>query len=123
MPTNTVEWPVEVPQYAEAGSLQEQPERNVSEFQPRFGPPMVRRRTSVPTDIISFVTHMSFDQYDVLMDWFREELATGSLPFLRKHPRDPTGPEDYTFMFTDSPKLRDAGPFHCRVELALRLLY
>lgn len=117
----TVAWPGTVPQYAMVSGYQERPERNVVEFRPETGPPLTRRRTSVSSDIISFETLMTLDEYDDLLEFYRYDLKDGSLTFKRKHPRNILG-ADKTFKFIAEPEMRPAGPTFATVAMQMRLM-
>ena len=117
----TAAWPATVPQYAQQPSYSEKPERNAAEFRPEIGPPLSRRRTSISSDVIRFETTMTFDQYDDLLEFYREDLKDGTVSFTRKHPRDTDGP-DRVFRFTAEPEFRAAGPDYGVVSLQVRLM-
>ena len=112
-------WPASVPQVSNQDGYTEAPERNVAEFRPEVGPPKLRRRSAVSTDMLQFTTTMTSDQFDALVDFYRSDLADGSLTFLRKHPRDLSG-VDLEFMFMNEPSYGARGPNYGEVAIALR---
>lgn len=117
----TAVWPSDVPQYALQSGFSEKPERNAVTFEPEVGPAMMRRRTSLSSDLITFQTMMTVDEYDKLLDFYRNDTKDGTQPFMRKHPRNIEG-ANRRFVFTAEPQLSAAGPNYGPVALALRLL-
>lgn len=118
----TAVWPSSVTQYADPSSLTEKPERNAVEFAPEVGPPMSRRRTSLSSDLLTFSTPVvSQDQYDDLIDFYRNDVKDGVLPFTRKHPRNVDGPSK-RFRFAAEPQWRAVGFIYGNISLSLRLL-
>ncbi|WP_157642991.1 hypothetical protein [Bradyrhizobium sp. WSM4349] len=87
-------------------------------FQPEFGPPKERRRSSISVDVFKFQTTMWFADYDVLLAFYRSDLKDGVLEFTRKHPRNIAG-ADQTFVFTAEPELSARGPDYGTVSLSL----
>lgn len=111
-------WPSNVSQYATINSYSEKPQRNVASFQPEFGPPKERRRSSISVDVLQFRTEMTFAAYDILLAFYRTDLNDGTLEFTRKHPRNLAG-ADQTFVFTAEPELTAIGPDYGAVSLSL----
>jgi hypothetical protein len=114
-------WPGTVSQYAVVGTYQEEPDRNVSTFQPDRGPPLDHRSTSISSDQIQFSTEMVYATFQTLRDFYRTTLKDGALPFTRKHPYDIAG-ADQTFKFIEAPKWNDLGNVYGRVSISLRRL-
>lgn len=115
----TAAWPSTVPQVATISGFGEKPERNVAEFSPEVGPPMTRRRSGVSTDALQFETTMTFDEWDDLHDFYRDDVKDGTLSFTRKHPRD-LGGSDLTFRFISEPSFRAAGPDFGSASISIR---
>lgn len=85
----TTAWPGTVPTAAlyEDSSYNESGETNVAETKPQVGPPQRRRRSSVPTKLITFSTLMTFTQWDALVTFYETILFDGTDFFTRPHPR------------------------------------
>jgi len=94
----TISWPVGIPQTALIDGYDEQLMSNVSEFKPDVGMPLLSRRTSEESEDVKFQTIMTLTQYETLRDWRRTTLKSGTLPFLRYHPRKST--VEVTALFT-----------------------
>lgn len=96
-------WPGDVPTSAlvEDSSYDEKGEDNLVRQQPLVGPEQTRRRSYVPSQPIVFSTIMTFDEYDIFIDWYVNTLLNGSLLFTRPHPRKTT--ETITAQFMDYP--------------------
>lgn len=115
----TATWPSDVPQDAllPAG-YGERPQRNVASFQPDSGIAIERRRSSVSTDDISYTSVlMTSFAWDSLVDFYRDTLKDGVLPFLRTHPR--TG-DMITAKFTEAPAI--VAVFGSRYRASIRLI-
>lgn len=113
-------WPTTVPLYALAG-MTIQREVNRVEFKPEVGPPKRRRRSSVATELLNFSTRMTIDQYADLDDFHVIDVKDGTLSFMRKDPRDVTGP-DVEFEFVDVPVFNAVDGDYGDVTLSLRKL-
>lgn len=112
-------WPSGVPEWALAGSLSERVEVNVAEFQPEVGPPVRRRRTSVPTTLLSFEQVLTPAQYATLYSWYTSTLKDGSLSFNLTHPRTGTATE---CVFVSPPEYSEQTLGALRVSYSLRTL-
>jgi len=113
----TEAWPVTVPSEALAEGYSEKPQRNVTSFQPDAGVALERRRASISADDLSYVsTHMTDDQFDDLIAWYRDDLLEGVLPFTRNHPR--TG-DSVTCKFVDAPAIVAVEGLYYKVSINL----
>lgn len=81
-------WPSDVTLVFKAESYTERPERNVSSFPVDVGPALEARASSVATDLLSgTIPCQTSAEYESLMDFYRDDLVDGTLPFTRAHPR------------------------------------
>lgn len=82
-------WPGTIPTAALVSdpSYNEDGEDNVAEQKPQVGPPLRRRRSSVPTRMLTFSTIMTFTQWDLLVTFYEQTLFDGTDFFTRPHPR------------------------------------
>jgi hypothetical protein len=112
MPT----WPATLPAAPATSGWQETPEDNVARFQPDVGPPKLRRRYTGSGSKVSARFLMTTDQCADLDDFFRGDLADGSLPFTWAHPV--TG-ASLTWVFEGPPSYEasDYGLFNVSVQL------
>lgn len=115
----TAVWPSQVPAKELHAGYAEAPESNIAEFPVEVGPPKSRRRSSVTTALISFEQILSAGEYDALMDFWRDQLKDGVLPFVRVHPRTRALA---TFRFAAPPGMRALADDVYRVTLQLRQL-
>lgn len=104
--------------YAERGTWNEEKEGNLAEFKPEVGPPKRRRRTFLPSFLVSFEMLVSTSELEALEDFYTDDLVDGIESFTGTDPRLGTT-ETYTFI---SCKWRDVGPDLWRVMLQLRRL-
>lgn len=115
-------WPSTVTLQVDSSGYRETVERNVVEFTPEVGPPMVRRRSSVSSDLISFSTPpVTDDEYDALVNFYRGTLKDGALTFFRTHPRDADGPVE-EFRFLEPPQWSLINGTIGRIAVVLRRL-
>lgn len=112
-------WPADVSQWANLDGFDEGGDSDIEEFQPEIGPPKERPKYSTGSDTIGFVTTMSFVAYDALIVFYRDVIADGTLAFMRRHPRNPTGPF-IEFKFMDEPALTARGPDWGDVAMTIR---
>lgn len=112
-------WPDTVNQIVNQDSFGEAPERNVASFQPPVGAAIERRRSSIKTNVFGFTSWFSSDEYDDLIDFYRNTLIEGVLTFTRNHPR--TG-SPAQFKFTDVPKISQVQGLVYTVSISLRLI-
>lgn len=111
-------WPGTVPEEELAGTFTEEIEDNRATFGPEVGPPKLRRRSSVPTAVLSWEQHLTAAQFAALRTFYETTLQDGVLTFTRTHPR--TGASG-TFRFTGPPQSRNvAGIDLYRVTFSVR---
>jgi hypothetical protein len=115
----TATWPEDIPQSVLSDGFSEEPERNVVTFAPEAGPPKERRRTSISTDLVSYPALLTFDQWQTLKAWWRDDLMDGVLPFTRT---DPLTAETKTFKFIDPPRPTSVMGMYVRIDVRLRRL-
>lgn len=77
----TVSWPVTVPSDPAADTVSEALERNVATFSPDVGPPIERRRSSIAMSTVEFQLYLSPAQRADFIAFYRDTLASGTLPF------------------------------------------
>lgn len=95
----TAAWPA-INQYAQVNGYSETPDVNVASFTPEVGPPKLRRRMSISTDVISFTTWMTATEYATFLTFYKTTIKDGTLPFTRTRPRTQA---TETFVFTSVP--------------------
>lgn len=71
---------------AKVNGYSDVPEENVASFQPDTGQPILRRRTSISADVVSFTVDMTFTEYAIFRAFLRTTLKDGTLPFVRTRP-------------------------------------
>lgn len=108
-------WPTTLPQAPIYGWVR-RPQRNVASFQPDVGPPKYRRRSTASGELCSGTFVMTGEQLSTLREFYRADLADGSLPFSWVDPVDQTMS---AFMFEDSPEdvAKDFNIFDVRVAV------
>lgn len=112
-----ISWPSNVNQDADSTTYGETPDTNVATFAPEVGPPKLRRRMSIASDTVSFNAQMTSVEYAAFLDWYRNSIADGTLPFTRTRPR--TGSNE-TFIFVGNPpamKSIDYGVFQVAITI------
>lgn len=80
-------WPAALPQFVLRDGYQEAPRNNIVAFEPDDGPPIERPKRSVPMTDLSIRMRMTSVQYDLFLDFARNDLAEGTASFLMAHPR------------------------------------
>lgn len=113
-------WPSDLPQYALARTYSEQPEINVARFDPSVGMPVLRPRSRIDTDVMTFATRMSDVQIESFNSFYKDTLIDGIRPFLFTDPRTTA---TTIYAFTDAPDCKAIGPRHYDVTMKLRRLY
>lgn len=83
----TPAFPSWIPAPAMQDSYQEQPESNQAAFQPDTGKPILRRRTSISTDLITFVSQLTSLEFEQVKNFYRYTIKDGTLQFTMPHPR------------------------------------
>lgn len=85
----TTAWPGTIPTAALVtdSGYNEGGEDNVAQQKPQVGPPLRRRRSSVPSRLVSFSTIMTYAQWDLLVTFYEQTLFDGVDFFTRPHPR------------------------------------
>ena len=97
-------WPAGVTLSFKENDYREKPDRNIDAFPVDHGPALENRATSVPGVLISgTIPCGSSDEYDDLVEFWRDDLLDGSLHFTRAHPR--TGTATQEFKFESAPEL------------------
>lgn len=99
-------WPAAVPTECSVGGYSEQSIRNVASFQPDVGPSIDRRRSSVASTDVDFSTMLTTAELTDLLDWYRDTLLDGVLPFTRAHPRTLT---TVVMRFKSAPRITALG--------------
>lgn len=121
-----IPWPVGVPQCPILNTVTEVPDRNVNEFKPEAGPELTRRRTSIPTEIVTADLYMTYAQYDLFRTWLQQLIKDGALTFFYKDPLEPGGPGSpptvQIWKFVDAPRFRQQGKQRGVLSLAMRRL-
>lgn len=95
----TTAWPGTIPTTAvfDDTNYNETAEDNVATTKPLVGPPLRRRRSSVPNKLITFSTIMTYAQWDLLQTFYDTTLFNGVDFFTRPHPRIPSTTVTCTF--------------------------
>ena len=121
-----IAWPTGVPQCPILNTVTEVPDRNVSEFKPEAGPELTRRRTSIPTEIVTVDLFMTYAQYETFRAFYQALVKDGALTFFFKDPVEAgaTGspPTSQIFKFVEAPRFRQQGRQRGVVSLAMRRL-
>jgi hypothetical protein len=112
-------WPDTLPACVLDDGYNEQQEVNVAEFAAEVGPPLRRRRSSISTSLIEHLLILDADQVQILLDFYRDDLKDGALPFTRTHPRDQV--TEGCFIFTKPPVFTSIAPYW-RAAISLRSL-
>jgi len=115
----TAAWPAAVNTNWLQQGYSEEPENNVAKFQPDVGPEKLRRRTSLPTKLISYNGLYTSDEWDALLTFYSTTLLDGTQQFTVTHQR--TGGNG-TWMFTAPPKLNSVDGIIYGAQIALRLI-
>lgn len=113
----TASWPLSLPAAPLRGSWSETLEDDVIAFRPEVGPPKLRRRatSSWSTAQAGFV--MTAAQVSQFLDFYRNIVANGSLPFTFMHPVEGVAA---TWTFEAAPQINDGTYGAKRVTVALR---
>lgn len=93
-------WPTELYDCILKGSLKERAANNTIRTNMDVGPAKIRRRTTANVRPLSFVLKLKSPQVDVLLDFYKDDLYSGSIEFDFVHPRTS---EACTCRFTGEP--------------------
>ena len=115
----TAAWPSWITVGAQQIGYSEAPERNVAEFTPDVGPPKLRRRSSLRTDMIGFTLILLSADFEDLQEFYCGTLHDGVDYFTLTHPRNGTSG---TWMFAAEPKLTQVNGLFYFVQISLRLI-
>lgn len=112
-------WPSSVPTYARPGTINEQPEDTRAKFTPDGGgPPMLRRRQSVNTTVVSYDTPpVATSVWDDLWDFYLDN--SGSV-FTRVHP-DPGTSGTKNWQFESPPTRKHVIGDYWIISISLRM--
>jgi SPRY domain/BNR repeat-like domain len=113
----TIFWPSGINQ-TQFGTYSETPDTNFAEFAPEVGPPKRRRRMSISSDTVSFTLVMNNTEYALFLNFYRNTLKDGTLPFQFNRPR--TGMLESFIFTTKAPSVKFSDFNLWEVEFTLR---
>lgn len=100
--------------------MAEEAQGNVLAFQPETGPPIIRRRGTARSRIVTMVLRLSGDELETATAFFEHDLMDGALRFTMAHPR--TGDtEEWIFEapWASEPVEGDVDYYHFTMKLRM----
>jgi hypothetical protein len=99
----------------------EQPEANQSAFQPETGAPILRRRTSLSQDLVTFTSQLTSLQWEGVKYFYRYTIKDGTLQFTMNHPRTQTA-ATWAWVPGSPPKVNQTYGLTFEIVFTLRLI-
>lgn len=115
----TPSWPSSLPAPLRP-RLSEEAQSNVLAFQPETGPPIIRRRGTARSLMVTMVLRLSGAELETAIAFFEGDLMDGALRFTMPHPR--TGnTEEWVFEapWSSEPVEGDVGYYHFTMKLRM----
>ena len=99
----------------------EQPESNQAVFQPETGAPILRRRTSLSQDTVTFTAQITSEQFEVVKFFYRNTIKDGTLQFTMPHPRTQAA-ATWAWVPGNPPKVNQTYGLTFEIVFTLRLI-
>ena len=117
----TAAWPAWIDPPALQDGFGESLEDNVAAFTPDVGPPILRRRSSISSDLITVKGWFSSSEWEDIRAFYRSTLKDGTQQFTMEHPRSKTS-ATWLFVPGSPPKVGSTFGLIFEVQFSLRLV-